>query len=131
MNAQRNAILTQSPRDLAHMRIGVVEGSVAQTAVHALGAKPVEFPDIAAGFAALSADHIVAFVRDAPVMIWESAGYPTVSVTDFRFKPQDYAIVLPEDSPLREEVNRALLDLIGTEEWAALEQYYFGRSRYW
>jgi ABC-type amino acid transport substrate-binding protein len=131
MNAQRNAILTQSPRDLAHMRIGVVEGSVAQTAVHGLGAAPVAFPDVPAGFAALSADQIEAFVHDAPVMVWESVAYPKVSVTDFRFRPQDYAIVLPEASPLREEINRALLDLIGTEEWAALEQYYFGRSRDW
>lgn len=131
MNAQRADILMQSPRKLAHMRIGVVEGGPAQDAVHALGAEPVAFADVAAGLSALSAGHVEAFVHDAQVLIWESAGVPGVSVADFRFKPQDYAIVLPVGSPLREEINRALLDLIGTAEWGATEDYYFGRSRDW
>ncbi len=111
------------------MRIGVVEGAPAQHAVHALGAEPVAFADVAAGLSALSAGHVEAFVHDAQVLIWESAGVPGVSVADFRFKPQDYAIVLPGGSPLREQINRALLDLIGTAEWGATENYYFGRSR--
>ena len=131
MNAQRLDLLKQSPRDLAHLRIGVVEGGMAQAAVHALGAEPVGYADVAAGLSALTEDGIAAFVHDAPALIWESAGLPEVTVTDFRLLPLDYAIVLPEGAALREDINRALLDLIGTAEWAAVVQYYFGQPQDW
>ncbi|WP_296428363.1 transporter substrate-binding domain-containing protein [Yoonia sp.] len=40
--------------------------------------------------------------------------------------PQDYAIVLPPNSPLREAINLTILTIINTPAWAVTQQKYFG-----
>jgi hypothetical protein len=55
---------------------------------------------------------IDAFVHDEPILAWEIAQVPGVTLTPVRFAPQDYAIVLPPDAPRREAVNRALLEVL-------------------
>jgi polar amino acid transport system substrate-binding protein len=43
------------------------------------------------------------------------------------FEKQDYAIALPEDSPLREPLNRTLLEALTDPEWQNTVQRYLGR----
>ena len=44
------------------------------------------------------------------------------------FKPENYGIALPEGSPLREDINRALLALRESGRYDALRIKYFGTS---
>gem|GEM_PF-2585280 len=42
------------------------------------------------------------------------------------FNPEDYGIALPNDSPLRESINRALLALKEDGTYDRSEQFWFG-----
>ncbi|MEY4880563.1 MAG: hypothetical protein RJB62_2032 [Pseudomonadota bacterium] len=71
---------------------------------------------------------IDAFVYDAPVLkhlaLTEFAG--RVVVLGGTFAPQDYAIALPENSPLREAINRELLAIKQSDIWAQRVFQYIG-----
>ena len=41
-------------------------------------------------------------------------------------RPQNYAIALPPDSPLREPINRSLLEMLESTRWADIVQRYLG-----
>ena len=47
-------------------------------------------------------------------------------VEDALFESQDYGMALPEGSPLREKINRALLGLIESDELEAISKKWFG-----
>jgi ABC-type amino acid transport substrate-binding protein len=71
---------------------------------------------------------IDAFVYDAPVLkhlaLTEFAG--RVVVLGGTFAPQDYAIALPKNSPLREAINRELLAIKQSDIWAQRVFQYIG-----
>jgi ABC-type amino acid transport substrate-binding protein len=46
--------------------------------------------------------------------------------SSFVLEPVAYAFGLPEDSPLREPVNRELLRITESDGWEDLEQRYLG-----
>jgi len=50
----------------------------------------------------------------------------SVVVLPDMFDPQSYAIVVAQDSPLREAINVALLELLTSGEWAAIKKRYLG-----
>jgi ABC-type amino acid transport substrate-binding protein len=52
-----------------------------------------------------------------------------VTLTPVRFAPQDYAIVLPPDAPRREAVNRALLEVLASDQWTAIQRRYLSDPR--
>jgi ABC-type amino acid transport substrate-binding protein len=116
----------RTPAELARLRIGAVADSASLEPLRQLGARPVGFLSVADGFAALEAGDIDAFVHDTPILIWEAAGNRAIALADLRFAPHDYAIVLPEQSPLREPNNRALLNDLETPAWDATVDRYLG-----
>jgi ABC-type amino acid transport substrate-binding protein len=70
-----------------------------------------------------------AFVYDAPILRYlvhkEFPG--RLDVLPQTFVRQDYGIALPEGSPLREPMNRVLLQKIQDEAWQDILQQYFGQ----
>ena len=42
------------------------------------------------------------------------------------FEPQNYGLALPEGDPLREKINRALLELIESDEMERIKRKWFG-----
>jgi len=72
---------------------------------------------------------IDAFVHDEPILAWEVAEVPGVVLAALRFAPQDYAIVLPQGAPMRETVNRALLDVLASDEWGNIQRRYLGQMQ--
>jgi polar amino acid transport system substrate-binding protein len=51
-------------------------------------------------------------------------GWKELSVLPQKLLVEDYAIVLPSDSPLRESLNRALLQIVHSLVWKAAVQRY-------
>ena len=47
-------------------------------------------------------------------------------VLDVTFHTQDYAIALPDNSPLRIPINRAILAISDSQEWRDLIRQYLG-----
>jgi len=65
---------------------------------------------------------------DAPLlhyMIKEK--YPQeLMVTEALFESQNYGIALPENSSLRERINREMLEIISSDEWGKIIHKYLG-----
>lgn len=118
-----------SPFDLSRMRVGNVEGASSTEVMLALGAHPRGYPDVVAGLEAVTRNEIDAFVHDVPVLAWEIGKISGVALAPLRFAPQDYAIVLRQDAPMRERVNRALLDVLASDQWIAIQRRYLGDTQ--
>ncbi len=112
--------------DLARVRVGSVEGAASLEPLRAMGVRPLAYADVASGLAAIEADRIDAFVHDEPILVWESRRVEGVTVAPLHFAPQDYGIVLPQGAPMRERINRALLDEMASDQWPAIQRRYLG-----
>ena len=74
---------------------------------------------------------------DVQALIFEKAiigymikeyGWRDLLVLPHTLAVTDYAIALPTDSPLKEQVNRALLKVIHGPRWKEIVQRYFATS---
>ncbi len=88
-------------------------------------------PDLGAALGELAAGQADAVVYDAPILRYlVNEGYPSqLRVLPSVFLRQDYGIALPSGSPLREQLNRQILGILQTPEWAALLDAYLGPDR--
>jgi ABC-type amino acid transport substrate-binding protein len=114
VNTLQSDIRTVS--DLQGQDVGTVAGSSSADFLKSNGITPKGFPDIDSACRALAAGELKAVVYDAPLLkyyVSTNLGSKLQLVGDL-FEKQDYGFALPEKSPLRKEINRALLKL--TEE---------------
>ncbi len=101
------------PKDLIERRVGVVNGSTSQEYIKNLGSIGLSFDHIETAYAWLRSGRLDAIVHDRPRLLYYAKinRQHDVEVLPPTFSPQDYGIALPENSPLRERLNRALLGL--------------------
>ncbi len=86
------------------------------------------FPTVADGLAALKAGKLDAFVYDRPILEWvRRKDFPDdVTVLETVFARENYAITVPENSPLRLKINQAMLGELRTPGWQEVLQRYLG-----
>ena len=131
LTADRLRTGVETPSDLAGIVTGTVAGSAADEWLTDHGIGFEGFPGTRAGLDVLVADGIEAFVYDRPLLRYlvrrdtDSA----LEMVPLEFGRQDYGIALPEGSPLREDLNRALLRHLGSDEWSGLLARYLGEER--
>lgn len=116
------------PDDLDTARVATVNES---TSARYLSDRGIGFRGSATLEAALDqleAGTVDAVVYDAPILrhfaIQERPG--TIRVLPVTFETQQYAIALQQDSDLREDVNRALLEVTGSEAWTTMRRRAIG-----
>ena len=99
--------------DLRGARVGTIGGSSAETLLKRTGLDVVGFPDVAAAAAALGDGDIKGVVYDSPILRYYVAQNPAAgfSLVGEPFDLQDYGFALKLGSPLRKELNAALLKL--------------------
>jgi len=92
------------------------------------GIKAVEYGDIEETLAALAALDVDAVVYDSPALLYHAAheGRGSIRVVGPVFAKQAYGIALREDSPLREDVNRALLTIQENGVYGDIYVKWFG-----
>src|SRR5690606_827450 len=115
-----------SPADLAHARVATVPGS---TSADYLARRDIPFRPVAApddGLRALAAGEVDALVYDAPILRKLAAGGGAVVVLPGVFELQDYGFALSEGSPLREEIDRRLVDRLQGDAWRQLRERFLG-----
>jgi ABC-type amino acid transport substrate-binding protein len=85
-------------------------------------------PGLREALDALEAGEVDAVVYDAPALRYlvEEGHADTLRVLPQVLQRQDYGIALPPDSPLREEINRTLLEVIRSPEWQRLLESVLG-----
>ena len=85
---------------------------------------------VLAGMNALKAGMLDALVYDRPLLAWlaKQAFGGSVDVLDVTFDRQNYAIALPNHSPLRVPINLVMLDLIQSDWWRDTTAKYIGKE---
>lgn len=120
----------KGPGDLPGRQVATVKGSTAETWLTGKGAKVSPFATVADCIAALQNGDVKAVVFDAPILQYETAKLndSKLQMIGSIFYRQNYAFALQQDSPLRERLNQALLQLgeqgVGNE----LRAKYFGEE---
>ena len=114
--------------DLPGKRVATVEGSTASSYLDMQGVAHQNVKTIDAAYAMLETQQLDAIVYDSPVLRYYAAkaGQGKVRIIGVLLKPEQYGIALPTGSPLREEVNRALLALQSDGTYAQLYTRWFG-----
>jgi len=113
--------------DLRRVRTGYVEDSASLAPLRAVGVRPIGFPDVLSGLQAVADRQIEAFVHDAAILQWEVGRVNGAQMSSLQFAPQSYGIVLPPDTPFRETVNRALLDVVTSDDWQVIRRRFLGQ----
>lgn len=120
------------PADLPSAgRLACVEGSTGEEYLIGRRLPYTAFPSARDALRSLSDGGVQAVVYDAPILRYLALTSfdETVSVLPVTFERQDYAIALPLESPLRKDVNRALLTRVSAEEWSEILFRYLGASQ--
>lgn len=118
----------EGPADLAGKSVVTVEQSTAHHYLDNINAVVVGYTSPDEMFAALEAGEGEAAVFDAPVMAYyeATAGEGKVKLVGPIFKPEQFGIALQSDSPYRETINLALLQLTENGTTQAIYNEWFG-----
>ena len=102
------------PSELAGVRVTTVEDTQAANWLSGEGIDFEPVSDVEAGVARLESERSDAFVFDSPVLKWERSQRPGagLEVSGEVFDPVPYGIALQPGSPLREQINTSLLDML-------------------
>lgn len=119
-----------SVSDLDGKRVGTTEGSTAAIFLEERNMVYAGYDSLDALLGDFEQGELDAVIFDGPILAFytqnEGARYGEVLGSVFR--PESYGIALPTGSPLREEINVALLRLIETGAYSELSEKWFGRS---
>ena len=120
----------QGPDDLPGKSLATVAGSTSEAYLEQHGLRGSPYPTAAEALKAVAKGTSDAMVYDEPILQYlantELAG--RVSVIPGTFDRQDYGFAVPTDSPLREQLNRAVLEAITTDTWRQIKTRYLGQE---
>jgi len=120
--------LISGPEDLARAKIASIENS---TSDHYLRSRRLQghyYSSVLEGLTGIRKKDVNAMVYDAPLLQYLVNRHfdGEIEVLGNLFELQDYGIAFPENSKLREPVNRILLDIIHDLEWRRTVEKYLG-----
>ena len=118
------------PQDLPGRRVATIERSAAAQYLERQGISSLLFETVDEAYEALGEEEIDAIVYDAPVLKHYATreGKGRVRLVGLVFQEQNYGIALPQDSPYREAINIALLELIESGQYRELYDEWFGAA---
>ena len=119
----------EGPEDLPSVRVATVADSTSSEFLRSRRVRFEGFADALAALQAVADGKADAAVYDMPMLRYlaKSEFEETVTILPRRFERQNYGFGLPEGSPLRESINRALLRKTSAPEWDDLLYRYLGR----
>lgn len=117
-----------SPGDLERVRIGAISGTVGAEVLQSRGLSFQSFPSYEKALEELKKGKIGAVVHDQPLLIYavKQNFNEDLEVLHWPLAQQSYAFAMPEDSPLRESMNRSLLKVLGSPSWLDIRRRYLG-----
>jgi polar amino acid transport system substrate-binding protein len=117
------------PADLPGKRVVSVEGSTASKWLNARGINHIAVKSVDEAYPMLKSDSADALVFDSPVLLYaanQSNG--SLKVVGAIFQQEQYGIAVPAGSPLRENINRTLLELYSDGTYQQLYSKWFGAA---
>lgn len=117
----------RGPEDLPKARIGTVSRSAASGWLEGEKLDHATYPDIPQAMAALGRGQLDAVVYDAPILRSLTSQGGKIRVLPHILRREHYALALPQGSPLRVRLNKALLEVLESPAWTTLRSRYLGR----
>ena len=120
----------QGPSDLAGKTIATVGGTVAADYLTEQGLQYVNVASAEEGCDLVSNGDVQAMVFDAPTLQYLAArrGNGVLQVVGPIFAAQKYGIAVPDGSPLRKRINKALLEMYEDGRYRALYNKWFSHA---
>ncbi len=120
--------LISGPEDLARVRVASIDKSTSAYYLKDHHIKSRYYASVLNGLDAIKQGKVNAMVYDAPLLVHLIKNHfeGDLEVLQSRFELQDYGIAFPENSNLRESVNRVMLDIIHEPEWQDILKTYLG-----
>lgn len=116
---------TLRDRPMSELEVGVLAGSAAEAFAANQGAAVRPFESVTTALDALDDGQVDAVLHDSPILryqVRESA--LDVQVANRVLVRDDYAFAFPEGSPIRNETNLALLDVLFADTWNTIRARY-------
>lgn len=115
--------------DLPKVRVATVADTASADYLTAQGIRYRGLSSPADALAALADGKVDAVVHDRPILRYalQQQADQSLTVLPAPIRAEDYALALPQGSPLRERLNPALLEIIQSDEWAARRAAYLGQ----
>lgn len=120
----------QGPESLNGKKVATVKGSTAAKYLANRPIKTIEYELVDDAFNSLEESQVDAVVYDAPVLQNYAAqdGVGQVKVVGSIFERQSYGIALKTNSPYRESINQALLEIVENGTYDEIHQKWFGKT---
>jgi ABC-type amino acid transport substrate-binding protein len=120
--------LISKPEDLARGKVASIQHSVSDHYLKERRIYPNYYANVHEGLLALKAKKVDAMVYDAPLLqyIIKEKFSDDLMMSEALFENQNYGIALQEGSPLRESINRVMLEIIHDNEWTKIKHKYLG-----
>ena len=121
--------IISGPKDLYNVKVATVSHSTSEKYLNQQGISFQTVINAEEGLKALAAGRVDAVVYDAPILKYliHLKHSDDLVMLPGTFERQNYAIALPQGSPLRENVNRALLTNLHEPWWQEAIHRYLGR----
>lgn len=109
--------------DLRTLKVGALHSSTSSAFLSAHGILHQTRPDLDVLVKDLDAGKLDAIVSDAAFLTYrintgkQHGEFKNLTVLPYELEAQNYAFILAEDSPYREEINRTLLSIRSQDEW--------------
>lgn len=118
-----------SQQDLVGKAVGTTRGSTATAYLNELKAQVREFEKVDDLYKALLDQQVDAVVFDSPALLYYTThdGRGLARTVGQVFHKEDYGIVFPTGSPLRKQVNEALLGLREDDTYQRIYDEWFGK----
>jgi polar amino acid transport system substrate-binding protein len=116
-------------QDLVGKTVGTTRGSTATAYLNELKAQVREFEKVDDLYHALLDQQVDAVVFDSPALLYYTThdGSRLARTVGDVFHREDYGIVFPTGSPLRKQVNEALLGLRENDTYQRIYEEWFGK----
>ena len=117
------------PQELVGKTVGTTKGSTATSYLNELRTEVREFEKVDDLYHALLDQQIDAVVFDSPALLYFTThdGRGLVRTVGEVFHKEDYGIVFPTGSPLRKQVNEALLGFREDDTYQRIYEEWFGK----
>ena len=115
--------------DLKSVRVGAVAASATLPYLDTHKVAYSAYASVRDGLDAVKTGQIDAFVHDHPILAWlaKKEFGSSIEVLETVFDKQNYAIALPNGSPLRAKINLVLVPATRSVWWEELNEKYFGK----
>lgn len=130
LTARRLSHEIKNSEDLRGRRVAVVAGTTGEKYAEKIGARLRAAPNVLDAYKLLSGSAVDAVVFDAPSLLYYAShqGAGRVRIASGTIERESYGYAFPEGSPLREDINRALLHLHEAGYYDALYREWFGKE---